>query len=96
MRNPRGSSSLLQKPRLRQPKPKHGLKAEAYAILSYLRLDMLIPLGQVETRLRKMKGIKEVTINHVSSTLKIRYDPSVLTAEKIRSVLKKLGSRKQR
>jgi len=31
-----------------------------------------------------MKGIKEVTINYVRHTVKIRYDPSIVTIEKIR------------
>jgi hypothetical protein len=63
------------------------LKAEAHAILSYLRPGMLTPSGQIETRLRKMRGVKELTINHVSHTVKIRYDPSIVTIEKIRTFL---------
>ena len=86
MRNLRGASSLLQELR---SKPKGELKAETHAILSCLRLGMLIPSGQVETRLRKMKGVKEVTVNHVSHTVKIRYDPSIVTIEKIRTFLRK-------
>jgi copper chaperone CopZ len=39
-----------------------------------------------------MKGIKEVRINHVSHTVKIYYDPSIVTIEKIRMVLKGIGS----
>jgi len=65
------------------------LKAEAHAILSYLRPGMLIPPGQIETELRKMEGIKEVAINVVSHTVKIRYDPSIVTIEKIRTFLRK-------
>ena len=53
---------------------------------------MLTPPGQIEAQLRKMKGIKEVKINHVSHTVKIHYDPSVVTIEKIRTVLKNAGS----
>jgi copper chaperone CopZ len=88
-RNLRGASSLLQDSRLQKPKAKSESKAEAHAILSYLPLSMLIPPGQIETRLRKMKGVKEVTINHVSHTVKIRYDPSIVTIEKIRTFLKR-------
>ena len=65
------------------------MKAEAHAILSYLRLGVLTPPGQIETELRKMIGIKEVTINVVSHTIKIRYDPSIVTIEKIRTFLKR-------
>jgi copper chaperone CopZ len=89
VKNPLGVSSLLEQPRPQQTEPKGELKAEAHAILSYLRLDMLIPPGQIETQLRKMKGIEEVTINHVSHTIKIRYDPSIVTIEKIRTFLRK-------
>ena len=84
MRNLRGASSLLHELR---SKPKGELKAEAHAILSCLRLGMLIPSGQVETRLCKMKGVKEVTVNHVSHTVKIRYDPSIVTMERILALL---------
>ena len=86
MRKLRGASSLLQELR---SKPKSELKAEAHAILSYHRLGMLIPSGQVETRLRKMKGIKEVTVNHATHTVKIHYDPSIVTIERIRALLEK-------
>lgn len=65
------------------------MKAEAHAILSYLRLGVTIPSGQIETRLRKLKGIKEFTINHVSHTVQIRYDPSIVKIEKIRTFLRK-------
>ena len=62
-------------------------KREAPAILSYGRAGMRIPSRRIVTRLRKMKGIKEIKINHVSHTVKIHYDPSVVTIEKIRTVL---------
>lgn len=52
----------------------------------------MLPAEQIETGLRKMEGIKEVRINHVSHTVKIRYDPSIVTIEKIRTVLKGIGS----
>jgi copper chaperone CopZ len=53
---------------------------------------MHIPSGQIEIQLHKLKGIKEVRMNHVSHTVKIRYDPSIVTIEKIRTVLKNTGS----
>jgi copper chaperone CopZ len=43
--------------------------------------------AKIETQLPKMKGIKEVTINYVRHTVKIRYDPSIVTMERIRSLL---------
>jgi copper chaperone CopZ len=36
-----------------------------------------------------MKGVKEVTVNPVTDTVKISYDPSIVTIEKIRTFLKK-------
>ena len=91
VKNLYGATSLLQNPRFREPKakPKDELKAEAHAILSYLRLGTRIPSGKMEARLRKMKGVKEVTVNLVSHTVKIRYDPSIVTIEKIRTFLRK-------
>ena len=58
---------------------------------SYHRLRMSIASGQVETGFRKMKGIKEVTVNHATHTVKIRYDPSIVTIEKIHTLLRKPG-----
>ena len=65
------------------------MKAVAVAVLYCLQLGMLIPSGKMEGRLRKMKGVKEVTVNLVSHTVKIRYDPSIVTIEKIRTFLRK-------
>jgi len=86
-RNPYSANSLLQKPSFQYPKQEGEYKAEAHAILSYGQPGMRIPSRRIETRLRKMKGIKEVKINHVSRTVKIHYDPSVVTIEKIRTLL---------
>jgi len=84
-----GVSSLPQERRFQQPKSKSESDDEAHAVLSYLRMDVSIPSGQIETRLRKLKGIKEAAVNHVSHTVKIHYDPSIVTREKIRTLLKK-------
>lgn len=71
------------------------LKSEAHIILSYLTPGHVIPSGKLERQLRKLKGVREITINHLSHTVKIRYDPHLVTAEKMRSILKKLGSRSE-
>ena len=65
------------------------MTAEARATLSCLRLGRGIPPGRIKTCLRKLKGIKEVAINHVTHTVKIRYDPSIVTIEKIRASLRR-------
>jgi len=83
---------LLPEPHLQAPKPTNGSTAGAQAILHYLRLDMLVPPAKMDTRLRKLKGIKKVTINYVTHTVKIRYDPNTVTLEAIRTLLKKRGS----
>ena len=46
---------------------------------------------KIERQLLKLKGVKEITINPISHTVKIRYDPHVMTAEKMRSAIRKLG-----
>jgi copper chaperone CopZ len=68
-------------------------KPEAHAILSYFKPGLMIPSGKLERELRKLHGINKIVINHLSHTVKIRYDPSVVTEQKIRAVLKRLGSR---
>ena len=85
----RGVIPLHRQPCLQQPKAKSELKAEAHAILSYVRFRVPLPSGLIETRLRKMKGIKEVTVNHVSHTFSISYDPSIVTIEKIRTLFRR-------
>jgi copper chaperone CopZ len=88
-----GAEPMVQKTQLECSKSKDHLKSEANAILSYLRPGVVIPSGKLERQLHKLEGIKEVAINHLSHTVKIRYDPTVVTAETLRSVLKKLSSR---
>jgi len=73
-------------------KPKHRLNSDAIAILSYLRPASPIPSGKIERELRKMKGVKEITINPLTYTVKIRYDPNVVSVEKMRLVLKRLAA----
>ena len=68
------------------------LNSDACAILSYLSPTTAIPSGKIERELRKLNGIKDITIYPLSSTVKIRYDPNAITVEKMRSILKRLGS----
>jgi copper chaperone CopZ len=48
--------------------------------------------GRIERGLRQTEGIKEVTINPLTHTISIRYDPNEVTVKQIRSILKKLHS----
>jgi len=68
------------------------LNSDACVILSYFGPEIPIPSGKIEEELRKLNGIKEITINHLTHTVKIRYDPKVITEEKMRSIIKRLAS----
>jgi copper chaperone CopZ len=74
---------------------KKPLKPEAQAVLSYLRAGHEISSDVIERELRKLGGIKEIVINPVNYVVKIHYDPRAISAEKMRSVLKKLGQGEQ-
>ena len=68
------------------------LNSDACLILTYFGPEIPIQSGRIERELRKLKGIKEITINHLTHTVKIRYDPKVITEEKMRSIIKRLAS----
>jgi len=70
---------------------KDRLKPEAHAILSCLSAGDKVFSGMLERELRKFEGVKEIAINHISHAVKIRHDPHLVSAEKMRSVLRKLG-----
>jgi len=87
----RGAKPLSQQLGHPHMKPEDRLNSDACAILSLLRPENPIPSGKIERQLLKLKGVKEITINPISHTVKIRYDPHVMTAEKMRSAIRKLG-----
>jgi copper chaperone CopZ len=62
---------------------------EEHAILSLLST---VPAGIAERKLRTLKGVNEVSINHLAHTVQVSYDPTKITSDKIRAFLKKLGS----
>ena len=70
---------------------KERLKSEGLAVLFSPKADHEISSRMLEHQLRKLEGIKEIIISPISSMVKIRYDPRVVSADKMRSVLKKLG-----
>jgi copper chaperone CopZ len=45
----------------------------------------------VERKLKKLSGIKDVTVNYVTDTVQVSYDPMKITTDDIRRFLKKLG-----
>jgi hypothetical protein len=73
---------------------KERLKSEALAVLSFLKAGHEIPSRMLERQLQKLGGIKEVMINPISRTVRIRYDQRVVSADKMRSVIEKLGQGK--
>ncbi len=73
---------------------KERLKSEALAVLSFVKAGHEIPSRMLESQLRKLEGIKEIIINPISRTVKIRYDQSLVSADKMRAVIKKLGQGK--
>ena len=75
-------------------KRKNRRSSDACVILSSLSPATPIPSGEVERELRKLKGIRKITINPLFGTVKIRYDPNITTVEVMRSRLKRLLSRR--
>jgi len=69
-------------------------RTEAQTILFCPSSKYHVP-GVVERGLRKTKGVKEVTINAITHSAKIRYDPNKVTLKELRSVLKKLHSNRR-
>jgi hypothetical protein len=69
-------------------KNEHTTQTEEHAILS---LPLSIPAGITERELRTLKGVNEVSINHLANTIKVTYDPTKTTSDKIRAFLNKLG-----
>ena len=78
----------------REGTKKEPLESEALAVLSYRKAGHDVSSRVVERELRKLGGVKEIAINPLSYVVKIHFNPNVVSAEKMRSVLKQLGQRK--
>lgn len=70
-------------------KNENTMRVEERAILS---LSWLVPAGIAERELRALKGVNDVSINHLAHTVQVSYDPTRITSDKIRALLSKLGS----
>ena len=92
--NGRHGESPMVEQTYKEGTQKERLKSEGLAVLSYLRAGHKISSRMLERQLRKLDGIKEIIINPISRTVKIRYDPRAVSADKMRSVLKKPGQGK--
>ncbi len=65
--------------------------ASARAIFSLFNLGCSGCSGIIEGKLKKLSGIKKATVNYITDTVLVDYDPSRVGPEDIRSFMKKLG-----
>ena len=63
-------------------------RTEENAILSLSCLP--IPFGIVERELQTLKGVNRVSLNLLSHTVKVSYDPNQTSSDEIRAFLKRL------
>ena len=63
--------------------------SEEHAILC---LPLSIPAGIAERELCTLKGVNEVSINHLKHTVHVTYDSTKTTSDKIRAFIKTLAS----
>jgi Cu+-exporting ATPase len=66
-------------------------RLKADAIFSLFNLGCSSCSGIVERKLRRLDGIKNVTVNNVADTVSVNYDPQQLNSEEIRLFIRKLG-----
>ncbi len=66
-------------------------QSKAQAIFSLFNLGCMSCTNIVEHKLRKFHGIKRVTVNYVTDTVLVDFDPEVVTTEAIRTYMTKLG-----
>lgn len=61
------------------------------AIFSLFNLGCSSCSRVIERKLKKLAGIKNVTVNYVTDTVFVGYDPRLLSTEQIRASIRKLG-----
>jgi copper chaperone CopZ len=66
-------------------------RPKAQSIFSLFNLECSSRSGVIEHKLKKLAGIKNVTVNCVTDTVLVDYDPRQLTTEQIRASIRKLG-----
>jgi len=67
------------------------VKPTATAIFSLFNLGCSECSGSVKRKLKKLAGIKTVTVNHATDTVLVNYDPRRVTTSDIRAFLMKLS-----
>ncbi len=63
----------------------------AEAVFSLFNLGCSGCPAVIERRLRKVNGVKKVVVNYVTDTVLVNYDPSQVSTENIRTLMKKVG-----
>jgi copper chaperone CopZ len=66
-------------------------RAKAMSIFSLFNLGCSSCSAIIEHKLVKLDGIENVTVNPVTDTVLVEYDPRRVTAEEVRTFLRKLG-----
>jgi len=65
--------------------------SRAKAVFSLFNLGCTSCSAVIERKLKKVAGVNDVAVNYVTDMILVNYDPSQLTAEDLRSFIKKLG-----
>ena len=63
--------------------------SEEHAIFS---IPLSVPAGIAERQLCTLKGVNEVSINHLKHTVHVTYDSAKTTSDEIRTFIKTLAS----
>lgn len=66
------------------------------AIFSLFNLGCIPRSKMVESKLKRLHGIRRVSVDYVTDTVHVDYDPGLVTADAIRSFLGKLGQNTNR
>jgi copper chaperone CopZ len=62
---------------------------EEHAILF---IPLTVPAGTAQRKLHTLPGINEISVNHLTHTVRVSYDPTKITSDKIRHLLKSLAA----
>jgi len=68
-----------------------GFQPVGNAILSLRTLEPST-CSRLEHMLSKVPGIVEVNLNHAADVVQVKFDPTKVTGEGIRTIMKKLGN----
>jgi copper chaperone CopZ len=66
-------------------------KPSAKAIFSLFNLGCSGCSALLEKKLGKMLGVRNVTVNYITDTVLVSYDPTLLGSDDIRSFMRRVG-----